>query len=176
VRIGIDPDTKLDEVLAAFPELEGVLTESLPVMQHDSGRLIWRSVTKAATLGQIARVAGISFEELVQRLQSAGFRDFDIRQPEQRAQPLPERHPDWVQESPTAYDLVADDLIKAGRHPLGAVREHLKLLHPGEMIRLTSSFYPAPLIDVLRRGEVDVYSEEDATSHYVTYIRGRTAS
>jgi uncharacterized protein (DUF2249 family) len=78
--------------------------------------------------------------------------------------------PHWVNEADVRYTLDADQLIAACEHPLGKVRAHVAKLAAGELVRLTSSFYPAPLIDALSRPGLSVYSTKVAPRRHETYI------
>src|SRR5690348_4409543 len=102
---------------------------------------------KSASLGQVARAAGIDFPPFVRQLQDAGMAHVETEElpaddPNTPVQPVP----DWAQTGRVRFELDADQSVAAEEHLLGKVRAYLEKLGAVEILRLTSSFYPAPLI------------------------------
>jgi hypothetical protein len=84
--------------------------------------------------------------------------------------PAAEDAPGWVDEANVATSIDADALLDRGEHPLGAVRAALPRLPPGGLLRLDSSFVPAPLLDALRSEGYDVCTVSAGGCHR-TYVR-----
>jgi uncharacterized protein (DUF2249 family) len=125
-------------------------------------------------MGQIAQTAGMTLPELVRRLQEAGMRELttDTTNREE-APPAPASAPEWADDPNVRFEIDADNSIAANHHPLGRRRAHLQKLAPGEVIRLASSFYPAPLIDVLRREGIQTYTVKAGPKTFRTFVRKR---
>ncbi|HWR52827.1 MAG TPA: DUF2249 domain-containing protein [Bryobacteraceae bacterium] len=68
------------------------------------------------------------------------------------------------------HEIDADLMLATGEHPLGKVRRCAGELQPGESVRITSGFRPAPLIEALSHAGFTVSSEEAAPGRHVTYV------
>jgi hypothetical protein len=64
----------------------------------------------------------------------------------------------------------ADEMLDSGAHPLGAVRTAASRLAPGEVVLLTSSFRPEPLIGALAEAGFAVFSREAAPGRHETLL------
>lgn len=120
---------------------------------------------KLATIEETARVGRLAAGELWAWLEE-GTQDYTHRQPSSNV----EAQPDWLSEGRIRTSIDADQLLKRGEHPLGVALRIIAKLQPGEVLRISSSFYPAPLIDVLRRGGLAVYSTDEERGVHATYI------
>lgn len=78
--------------------------------------------------------------------------------------------PAWLSEAAVRLEVDANELMKAGEHPLGRVREGAAALGPQQAVRLTSTFHPAPLIQAMERDGFAVHSAANETGKHVTYI------
>jgi uncharacterized protein (DUF2249 family) len=163
----IAPETKLAIVLEALPEIQSPLMDWISVTQ--ASPLVWRSLSKAATMGQIAAVIGITFPNLIQRLRDAGFGSISAEQPPS-TEAVPDGPPAWATDDNVRVSIDASDLLAHEEHPLGRIRAELKKLEPGEAVRLTTSFYPAPLLHALHRDAVQTYTKPESQNRFATYI------
>ncbi len=67
----ITPQTKLAELLEAYPHLEQVLMELSPAFRRLQNPILRRTVARISTLQQVATVGGIKTHELVNILRRA---------------------------------------------------------------------------------------------------------
>ena len=141
----VTANTRLADLIHADPRLPEALRSSVPALQP---AMVWDSVAKAATLGQIAVVAGAPFPELVRRLRDAGA--------------------DLTVEDAPPSTLIASS--PPAKHPLGQVRTHAEQLAPSESIRLTFIIPPRPADRYLHRGRFLTHTVEAAPGRFVTYI------
>ena len=147
--ISITPNTKVAELLDAYPHLESVLIDMAPVFSRLRNPVLRRTIARVATLAKAAEIAGISARDLVSRLrQAAGLVD-EPAPAEQQAEPLDEAPAPWVDAAAVRWTVDADELLAAGQHPIGEVQRRAAALNPGELGLLRSSFRPAPLLEVL---------------------------
>jgi hypothetical protein len=175
----ITPETRVGELLGAYPALEEVLVGIAPAFARLRNPILRRTVAKVATLDQAARIGGIETRELVRRLRQAAGLDVEDASP---ATPVPAvtapaaglagaaSPADRPGEPAIAAVIDADALLNRGEHPLGAVRRALASLGPAEAVCIDSSFVPAPLLDALRAEGYDVSTAPRAGRHR-TYIR-----
>jgi len=141
----------------------------VPAFTKLKNPILRKTVAKVATLEQAARIGGISARELIQKLrQETGQNGLDVL-PSEDGFPAGEA-PEWLREENVRHHIDADSMLETGVHPIGKVRECTASLAAGEIVRLTSSFHPAPLIETMRRDGLSVYSAETAPRRHVTYF------
>ncbi len=170
MSLPISPETKVGALLEAYPELEETLVACAPAFAKLKNPVLRRTVARIATLEQAARIGGLSVRDLVRRLrEAAGQSGGEVR--ESAAEPAPAEAPAWLEQDRIRVSLDADAILAAGEHPLGKVRRVLAALEPAEIVELTSSFRPEPLIDALARSGLEVYSAEAPPGRHATYIR-----
>jgi hypothetical protein len=169
MNVPINPETKVGALLEAYPELEEVLIRMAPAFSKLRNPVLRKTVAKVATLEQAARIGGVSVRSLVQQLREAvGQQGPELNETQE---PVPEPAPAWVSQATVRLRLDADELLARGEHPLGRVREAIEQLAPAEVVELSSSFRPEPLIEALCRAGFLVFSRETAPGRHVTYFR-----
>ena len=173
MTLPITPETKVGALLDAYPGIEETLIASVPAFVKLKNPVLRRTVAKVATLEQAARIGGIALPQLVRTLRkAAGLPEIEVP-----CEPRPSvctAVPDWLDDSRIRLDIDAGEMLKTGEHPIGLIRRRLAEAQPGDIIRLTSSFYPAPLIDTLSRGGAAVHSAAATPGAHVTYICRQT--
>lgn len=171
MSIPITPETKVGELLDAYPGIENKLIEWVPAFKKLQNPVLRKTVTKVVTLEQAARVGGIALPELITRLRAETGQQAEIPTTLRVIRPgEAEPAPAWLNEGMIRFDIEADRMLERGEHPMGKIREHLAQSAPGDIVRVQSSFHPAPLIDALRRQGFQVYSKETEPGRRLTYI------
>lgn len=152
----ITPDTRLGELLEAYPQLEQILIEFSPSFGKLKNPVLRRTVAKVATLAQAARIADVEVGRLVQVLrEAAGQAEGEL--PASEA-PSDDAAPAWVESAEVARTIDVDAMLEEGEHPIGRMQPILKELASGQAVLLVSSFRPQPLIDKLGGEGWRVYS------------------
>ena len=169
----ITPQTKINDLLNTYPELELFLMNLNPKYKKLKNPILRKTVAKIATLTQVAKIGGYDVRELVNLLRAEvgqepieGTDNKTTDTNEQRATPK------WIH-NPPAQQLDATTLLAAQKNPMIEVTSFLKQLKPGEHLLLTSDFLPAPLIDAFEKQGYEVYSEELNENSYKTYIKSK---
>lgn len=166
-RQAITPETKVGELLAAYPELEEVLVAASPTYQALKNPVLRRTVAKVATLRQVAKVGGVSVGALVGRLrQAAGQEPAEIgpEEPEEGARPA------WADPAGAWRTFDARETIEGGGHPMAQVMHDLAEAAPGQVYALVTPFVPAPLIEAVKARGFAAYSVEEAPEVVRTYF------
>lgn len=156
----ITPETKIGELLEAYPDTENIITASTPAFAKLQNPVLRRTVMKSATLEQAAAMSGAPVRELVAKVREAAGVN-GVHEPEGDA-------PEWVRAGRVTHSIDADAMLATGVHPVGEVRQVSAALGQGEILRLTSSFRPAPLIDMMRRNGMTVDCRESSPGRFTT--------
>ncbi len=152
--LAITPETKVADLLEAYPDLEEVLISIAPMFAKLRNPVLRRTIAKVTTLERAAAVAGISPREIVGRLREAAGLAVEDHGPESIGADAvvgSEDLPAWVDLEHVQWTLDADELLEAGDQPIAEAQKRSKVLRGGDLGLVTSSFRPAPLIDFLER-------------------------
>ncbi len=170
----IVPQTKIDELLTTYPELESFLMRLNPKYKKLKNPILRRTVAKIATLSQVAKIGGYKSEELVNLLRE------EVGQPPLKVTPNREEahdataKPSWAHHEATTT-LDANALLDREKNPLAEVSKALKNLDEGAILAIESDFLPSPLIDTFKEQGMEVYTEEQ-NGKFVTKIRKKVRS
>ncbi len=174
-RMDITSQSKLFDVLEAYPSLEEQIILIAPPFRNLKNPVLRRTVGKLASLEQVARVGGMEVDKLVNTLRRAvGQSDLAPAS----AVPLAVEYsaspddPDWVAAAPKII-LDGVELLHRGEVPLGRVNALLGELPPGETILLVTDFEPLPIIEALRKQNRRLHHKvnpQDSAQH-LTYIQ-----
>jgi hypothetical protein len=171
-KLLITPQTKVGELLNAYPALESVLVEVAPAFEKLRNPILRRTVARVTSLAQAARVGGVSVIELVQRLRrEVGQPEFDTGEPQTESGCASDAAPVWFDETKITKRLDARPMIDAGEQPIGRVLREIDSLGADEIYELTTPFEPAPLIDKARSKGFVVWSRAVTRNDHRTYFR-----
>jgi hypothetical protein len=152
----ISPETRVGELLDAFPGAEDALVGIAPKFKALRKPVLRRTVAKVATLEQAARVADMPVNDLVRQLRAALGQEVGEAEPA-LGRGGEEAAPEWIGRG-GAHELDADALLAAGEVPVGKATALLAGLPAGEAILIRSSFQVAPLIDAMRAKGHEVFT------------------
>jgi hypothetical protein len=169
VSLTIDPETRVGDLLEAYPEAEEVLIGLAPRFKALRNPVLRRTVAKVTSLEQAAKVGGLEVRELVMRLReelgvegpAIEFTDSEGEGP----------RPGWVDEAEPTSAIDAQRLLDAGKTPVSEVGVALAGMSPGEVLLVTASFHPAPLIDTLRSKGHELYCAAGEGESWQVWIR-----
>ena len=144
--IKITPDVTVHALLKAYPELEDVL------IARPFGKLrnpiLRRSIARIATLKHAATVGGVPLDQLIQTLREAvgqqasgeSYADQDDFGDQ----------PEWFASEKIAISLSEADEEEEDEMPLNRVLKAGQSVDPGQIVELTATFVPAPIIEIMQ--------------------------
>jgi hypothetical protein len=139
----ITPKTKVAELLAAYPQLEQVLVDTVPAFEKLKNPLLYRTVARITTLQQAATIGGVRVEDLINRLR----KDVGQDQFSGAEAVYTTEQPAWFDESRVVAGLDAGSMLAAGEQPVNQVIADLQKLARGDIYELVAPFMPAPVVD-----------------------------
>jgi hypothetical protein len=172
----ITPETRVAELLEAYPHLEEFLIQQAPAFKALKNPILRRTVAKVATLEKAAQVAGIPARQLVSALRQAVGQAPEDFASEETGLPVIEARPDWLDEQKARLTINADELLAAGQVPLNHINSALQRLQAKELLKMTSSFRPAPLVEAIEKAGHKIYVVEVSRELFHTYIRCAVAA
>lgn len=170
MNLPVTPETRIGDLLAAYPEAEAILIGLAPQFKALKNPVLRRTVAKVATVAQAARVGGLQVPEMVHALRRGLGLDSGPVAAGDAGADLPP--PTWLAGAEPAATLDADALLAAGSTPVGEASVRLAGLAPGAVLLLNATFEPAPLIDALRAKGHEVWVERSGDRVRVWIRRG----
>ena len=165
----ITPDSKIGDLLDAWPHLEETLVGLSPTFAKLRNPVLRRTVAKVATVRQAAAVGGVALGKMINALrtaaglEAAGEEGADAGETESG-------RPDWVVDERVAASLDARPLLEAGENPMVRVLAGLDRLEAGEIFLLVTPFKPAPLIDLAARRGFRAWTRRDGEDRFSTWF------
>lgn len=170
----ITPLTKIADLLDAYPEVEEELIAQAPAFKRLRNPVLRKTVARVATIEKAATIAGIPVPDLVRTLRrAAGLdtgADVDPTTSAAAVSQTPEALPDWIDESNIKETIDADALLDRGIVPIAPILEAARELEPPAILRVVSSFLPAPLTEKLQGSGFRLHIRRTGAGRYETYI------
>ncbi|MBD3233750.1 MAG: DUF1858 domain-containing protein [candidate division Zixibacteria bacterium] len=167
-NVDITPESKVGAILNAYPELEDTLLEMSPAFSKLKNPVLRKTVAKVANLRQVAQIGNIPLGELINKLRKeAGFDEMHVTESEDTKG----NEPEWLKESEIAKSWDARPVIENGEQPMARVLKELNELESGGIFELITPFSPAPLIDIARQRDIEVWIRKMDDTTVKTYFR-----
>ncbi len=165
----IQPSTKVAQLLAAYPELEEVLIRMAPPFKKLKNPILRKSVAKVATLQQVAIVGRLDLSSMIDQLrQAVGLEPIEASKSPSEEDYLGTA-PDWFDSScvATSIDDRDDD---SDEMAITRIVKAMKDLPEHRVIELTTTFLPAPGIDVARKRGFRTWTVQEQDKLYKSYF------
>ena len=164
----ITPSVTVHALLQAYPELEEVLIGIAAPFKKLRNPVLRKSVAKVATLRHAAAVGNVSLNQMIEVLREAvgqqrSASDYDDED-------YFVAQPGWFSEENIALKLNETTVDNENEMTLGPILRGARHLSPGEIIELSTTFLPAPGIDIMRRKGYAVWVQKLADNDFRTYF------
>lgn len=146
----ITPQTKVGDILTAYPELEETLISIAPAFKKLRNPVLRRTVARVTSLAQAARVGNVSVAELVQRLRAAVGQPEFVGETGVTESTVLSEVPSHIDPAKVVETIDARPMIEAGEQPMTLVLKTLNKLEGEALLLLITPFEPAPLRDRAR--------------------------
>ena len=171
----ITRQSKLFDVLEAYPSLEQQIVNIAPPFKNLTNPFLRRTVGKLATIEKVAQMGGMDAGMLVNTLRrAAGQEELPEEPPKPSVVTVPAEanDPEWIGVKPE-YIVNGIELLRRGEVPLGRINELRALLSPGGVILLVTDFEPLPILEALQKQGRRVYHKRhpEQPGQYLTFIQ-----
>jgi hypothetical protein len=147
-QVPITPETRVAQLLDAYPQLEDVLVAQAPAFRRLKNPILRRTVARLTTLERAAGIAGLDVRTLVRRLREAAGLSVEPEEDSDAKAAPTGAAPAWASRTPTAC-IDAEALLDSGETPLPKVMEAARALAEDGLLEVTASFKPLPMVDAL---------------------------
>ena len=169
----ISPQTKVGELLDAYPELENVLFELSPAFAKLKNPILRKTVARIATLQQAAVVGKLRVEDMINRLRKEVGQD-NLTFENKGTEDTYKDTPSWFDDTKITIRYDATPIINSGNSPMAEILTQASLLSHGKIFELTTPFIPAPVLDKLNERGFETYSLQK-NSFVINYICKKTS-
>lgn len=171
----ITAQSKLFDVLEAYPDLEAQIVKIAPPFQNLKNPILRRTVGKLASIEKVAQIGGMDVDHLVNTLRrAAGQTELSAAAAPQLVVEVPPSadDPEWIHGQPQ-FTLDGTALLQRGEVPLGRVNELLAQLAPGGYLLLVTNFEPSPILEALQKQNRQVFHKlhPGEAGQHLTFIR-----
>jgi len=174
----IRSSTKVAQLLDAYPELEEILIRMAPPFKKLKNPILRKSVAKVATLQQAAMAGRLDLSSMINELDLSSMIN-ELRQEVGQSPLAASEGPsvgDYLGSAPEWFDsgCVATSLDdRAGDSDEMAINRIIKAmrgLSDRQVVELTTTFLPAPGIDVARKKGLHTWTVQELENLYKTYF------
>lgn len=170
-QLTITPDTKISDLLDAYPQLQDKLIEIAPVFSKLKNPVLRKTIAKVTTLKQASVIGKVSLNELIRSLRiEAGQGTEDSSSYDEASSAGKKSRPQWASAENVVAEYDAREDLENGIHPVNKVVKETTSLSGSQVYLLVTGFVPAPLIDMLAGKGFESYTEEEG-SVCRTYFR-----
>ena len=165
----ITQDTKIANLLKDYDNMKDILVAINPKFKKLNNPVLRRTLAKVASVRQAAVVGGMDPLDLLNQLREAvgqGSVSIEIDSTDEQSIATPE----WIDTKPKE-SVDAEKLLDNEENPLAITHNILRVLNSGDIVTLTSSFRPEPLIDEFIKAGHEIYCQEVSQDSYITYIK-----
>lgn len=164
----ITPDTKVAELLNAYPQLEEKLIEIVPVFNKLKNPILRRTIAKVTTLRQAAIIGKLQLSGLINKLRKEVHQDEIILGEQTKGK---KEKPNWVKKENVKIEYNAIEDLESGIHPVNKVVKEVQGLSEYELYLLITNFIPAPLISMVEQKGFETFVDQLPDGNYGTYIK-----
>jgi len=162
-------DTKVYDLLKAYPHLIDVLVNLSSRYKKLKNPILKRTIARVASLRQASYLGGFTPEKLVNILRAEVGQD-PINDDEDKEE-VSKELPSWAKDKPASY-MNATQILDDDKNPLKIINKEYKKINEDDVILLESDFIPSPLIDEMKKkNAIVVVLNGDKDGWFKTYIK-----
>jgi uncharacterized protein (DUF2249 family) len=175
------PDTKISELLQAYPEMIEVLARFNKHFELLRRPALRKLMTPLVTIAKAARTAQVDVNEMLAEIYRAIGQPppAEAGKPSEPVQPAPTPMPEELRSLPDERRVILDvrDEVRAGEEPYHRIMKAVASLRENQVLQLCNLFEPVPLYDVLaERGLAHWVERRGPEEWWITFYRpGRPA-
>ena len=163
----ITPQSKILQVIEAYPQLEDVLISYVPAFKKLKNPVLRNTVARVTTLQQVASIGNVKVGDLINKLRKGVGQELVTGQIDTAYN---FSKPDWFGEELIESEFDAREMLSNGEQPVNQVMADLKSMTTGKIYKLVAPFLPAPLIDKAASLELDHWVDKKAEDLFLIYF------
>ena len=166
-QLMITPQSKILQVIEAYPQLEDVLISYVPAFKKLKNPVLRNTVARVTTLQQVASIGDVKVGDLINKLRKEVGQELIAGQIDTAYN---FSQPDWFDEKLVEKEFDAREMLSNGEQPVNQVLADLKGMPAGKIYKLIAPFLPAPLIDKAASLEMDHWVKTDKDDLFIIFF------
>lgn len=165
----INANTKIGPILKQNPNaLEAIISIS-PKFQKLRNPLLRKIMAGRTTLSAASRFGGCTIDDFFKKLEPLGFEiDRNTRAVEEEKKSVPAFIVSLKKDE--IIELDVRPVISSGSDPLNKIMQMVKMVQPGQVLKIINTFEPTPLILMLEKKGFETYVDEINDNLIETYF------
>lgn len=165
----INANTKIGPILKQNPNaLEAIISIS-PKFQKLRNPLLRKIMAGRTTLTAASRFGGCTIDDFFKKLEPLGFEiDRNTRAVEEEKKSVPAFIVSLKKDE--IIELDVRPVISSGSDPLNKIMQMVKMVQPGQVLKIINTFEPTPLILMLEKKGFETYVDEINDNLIETYF------
>ncbi len=166
----INAKTKIANLLKADPRALEVIVSISPKFEKLRNPVLRKLIAGRATISMASKIGGCTLNDFFEKLKPLGFIIDDKMTTEETTDKKP--LPDFLKNIKPGMiaDLDVREQLAKGKDPLNTILDKLKTLQSGQVLKLTNTFEPTPLIMLLKRQGYESHVETVSDDLVITYF------
>ncbi len=166
----ISPHTKIAAILKEKPEALEVIIGISPHFNKLRNPLLRKLMASRASIQMASKLGGCRVEDFFEKLRPLGFEIDTLSTPKEREKET--SRPSFMHDLHLLQvtELDVRPMVEGGHDPFKIITEKIKQLSLGRVLKLTNSFEPVPLIELLAKQGFESYVEHIDENCAVTYF------
>ena len=167
IQLMITPQSKILQVIEAYPQLEDVLISYVPAFKKLKNPVLRNTVARVTTLQQVASIGDVKVGDLINKLRKEVGQEMVSGQIDTAYN---FSQPDWFDEKLVEKEFDAREMLSNGEQPVNQVMADLKSMTSRTIYILIAPFLPAPVIDKAASLEIAHWVEKKAEDLFLIYF------
>jgi uncharacterized protein (DUF2249 family) len=164
----ISANTKIAPILKQNPKALDAIISISKKFEKLRNPLLRKVMAARTTLATASKFGGCTVEDFFKKLEPLGFEiDRNTKALEEK-KPVPAFITSLRKEQLTKLDV--RPVIASGRDPLHIIMEKVKTVQPGQVLKITNTFEPTPLILMLEKKGFETYVDTVSDNLIETYF------
>lgn len=155
----INPNTKIATLLKSNPDALEAIVSISPKFNKLRFPLLRKLMAPRTSISMACKIGGCTFRDFAEKLKPLGFEVDAVTSElnEKTETPLPEFMK--IISSENTIELDVRPVLDSGKDPLNLILKEVNKLQPNQILKLSNSFEPIPLIQLLEKRGFETYTE-----------------
>lgn len=165
----INANTKLAAILKQHPAALDAIVSISPKFGKLRNPILRKVMAGRTTLNTASNLGGCTVEDFFVKLEPLGFQvDRDTKAIAEEKKPVPAFIRTLKKEQ--LIELDVRPVIASGSDPLSLIMEKVKMVQPGQVLKIINTFEPTPLVLMLEKKGFETYVDAVAENLIETYF------
>jgi TusA-related sulfurtransferase len=154
----INANTKIAAIIKQHPDALETIISINPKFEKLRNPILRKIMAGRTSIAMASKISGCSVNTFFEKLKPLGFKIDTLTMPvEERKKEVPDFITSLKKEQLVELDV--RPVIASGKDPLSLITEKVKTIKPGQVLKITNSFEPVPLMRLLEKQGFVVYAD-----------------